>query len=298
MARKVILDVDPGIDDAMALCLALSDPELEVVAVTAVGGNVSPAQATRNVQAIIERLDPPRWPRLGAASEPDLRLAVDRRNLYGSDGLGRNRFRRGRAATSAALREGDLRSGSRCPPFRDDHRPRPIDEHRPGVHPRSGTTHAGRPHRHHGRNGRGPGQHHPGRRVQHVLRSGRGPGGLSFPLHQNPHPAGRDQSDRAELRSVQHAARRIEQDRPAVASAVAGGLPRLSPTVRAGGNPRPRHGNADGRSLPRPVHHEVDGRRRGDSGRIDRWAPPSSTAAASPPGVTTWKWPSTCRRTP
>jgi inosine-uridine nucleoside N-ribohydrolase len=92
MARKVILDVDPGIDDAMALCLALSNPELEVVAVTAVGGNVSPAQSTRNVQAIIERLDPPRWPRLGAASEPDNRLAVDRRALYGSDGLGGTSF--------------------------------------------------------------------------------------------------------------------------------------------------------------------------------------------------------------
>jgi inosine-uridine nucleoside N-ribohydrolase len=92
MGRKVILDVDPGIDDAMALCLALSDPGLEVVAVTAVGGNVSPGQATRNVQAIIERLDPPRWPRLGAASEPDNRLAVDRRGLYGSDGLGGTDF--------------------------------------------------------------------------------------------------------------------------------------------------------------------------------------------------------------
>ena len=88
MARKVILDVDPGIDDAIALSLALTNPDLEVVAVTAVGGNVSPAQATRNVQAIIEQLDPPRWPRLGAASDPDVRLAVDRRNLYGSDGLG------------------------------------------------------------------------------------------------------------------------------------------------------------------------------------------------------------------
>lgn len=92
MGRKVILDVDPGIDDAMALCLALANPELDVVAVTAVGGNVSPAQATRNVQAIIEQLDPPRWPRLGAASEPDNRLAVDRRSLYGNDGLGGTSF--------------------------------------------------------------------------------------------------------------------------------------------------------------------------------------------------------------
>ncbi|MCE5266455.1 MAG: nucleoside hydrolase [Planctomycetaceae bacterium] len=92
MGRKVILDVDPGIDDAMAICLALGNPDLDVVAVTAVGGNVSPAQATRNVQAIIEQLDPPRWPRLGAASEPDNRLAVDRCGLYGSDGLGESGF--------------------------------------------------------------------------------------------------------------------------------------------------------------------------------------------------------------
>jgi inosine-uridine nucleoside N-ribohydrolase len=92
MGKKVILDVDPGIDDAMALCLALANPELEVVAVTAVGGNVAPAQATRNVQALVEQLDPPRWPRLGAASEPDCRLAADRRSLYGSDGLGGTSF--------------------------------------------------------------------------------------------------------------------------------------------------------------------------------------------------------------
>jgi inosine-uridine nucleoside N-ribohydrolase len=87
MARKVILDVDPGIDDALALCLAIFESELDVVAVTAVGGNVSPAQATRNVQVILEQLDPPRTPRLGAASEPDNALPVEGRYLYGVDGL-------------------------------------------------------------------------------------------------------------------------------------------------------------------------------------------------------------------
>ena len=92
MARKVILDVDPGIDDAMAMCMALFAPELEVVAVTAVGGNCSPEQATRNVQAVIEQLDPPRWPRLGAASPPDDGLPVDGRHLYGADGLGDTHF--------------------------------------------------------------------------------------------------------------------------------------------------------------------------------------------------------------
>jgi purine nucleosidase len=68
--------------------MALFDPRLEVVAVTAVGGNVSPQLATRNVQAILEQLDPPRWPRIGAASPPDYGLPVDGRHLHGIDGLG------------------------------------------------------------------------------------------------------------------------------------------------------------------------------------------------------------------
>ncbi len=87
MARKVILDVDPGIDDAVAMTLALFDPALEVVAVTATGGNVSPTQATRNVQTIIEQLDPPRWPRVGAAPE-DNPIPTDGKQLHGNNGLG------------------------------------------------------------------------------------------------------------------------------------------------------------------------------------------------------------------
>lgn len=87
MPLKVILDMDPGVDDAVALCLALADPRLDVVAVTATGGNVDPAQATRNVQAIIERVDPPKWPRIGAA-DPLQPLRTDARGLHGPQGLG------------------------------------------------------------------------------------------------------------------------------------------------------------------------------------------------------------------
>ncbi len=86
MARKIILDIDPGVADAMAVCLALSDPQLEVVAVTATGGNVGPRQSTRNVQTIIEQLDPARWPRVGAA-DPQQPLRTDGRELYGPDGF-------------------------------------------------------------------------------------------------------------------------------------------------------------------------------------------------------------------
>lgn len=86
MARKILLDVDPGIDDAVAICLALHEPMLEVVAITATGGTVSPEQSTLNVQAVVEQLDPPRWPRLGCAS-PDQILRADRRHLFGVDGF-------------------------------------------------------------------------------------------------------------------------------------------------------------------------------------------------------------------
>ncbi len=85
--RKVIIDVDPGIDDAVALAMALFDPRLEVVAVTAVGGNVPPEQATANLQALIAFLDPPRLPRLGAASA-DAVLPARPFSMHGADGLG------------------------------------------------------------------------------------------------------------------------------------------------------------------------------------------------------------------
>ena len=88
MPKKVILDVDPGIDDALVLCLALFDPEVEVIAVTSTGGNVTPQIASRNLQAIVEYLDPPRLPRIGFGTEPDDGLPVDGRYVHGIDGLG------------------------------------------------------------------------------------------------------------------------------------------------------------------------------------------------------------------
>ena len=87
MSRKVILDVDPGIDDAVALAMALFDPRLDVVAVTAAGGSVLPEQASGNLQAVVTYLDPPRLPRIGLAPA-DIHLSEKPFNLHGSDGLG------------------------------------------------------------------------------------------------------------------------------------------------------------------------------------------------------------------
>ncbi len=77
MAKKLIIDCDPGIDDAVALCLALFDPRLEVLAVTAVEGNISAEQASLNVQVLVDHLDPPRYPRLGTASRAEAAPVLD-----------------------------------------------------------------------------------------------------------------------------------------------------------------------------------------------------------------------------
>lgn len=88
MSKKILIDCDPGIDDAVALCLALFDPRLEVVGITATAGNVDGHQSTRNVMTILDRLDPPKWPRIGAAIISDSVPAADSRHIHGEDGLG------------------------------------------------------------------------------------------------------------------------------------------------------------------------------------------------------------------
>ena len=88
MTRKIIIDCDPGIDDAIALCIALFDPRVEVLAITATAGTIGASQSTTNVNAIVSQLDPPRYPRLGKASDPENAPVVDDSHLNGSDGLG------------------------------------------------------------------------------------------------------------------------------------------------------------------------------------------------------------------
>lgn len=92
MARKVIIDTDPGIDDAVALTMALFDPRLEVIAVTAVAGNISAEKATRNVQVILDQLDPPRIPRIGMATQPEDGMPTSTEHIWGKDGLGDQDF--------------------------------------------------------------------------------------------------------------------------------------------------------------------------------------------------------------
>src|ERR1700677_4685125 len=90
MSEKVVLVSDVGIDGAFAVTLALFDPNLEVLGLAATPGNVSAEQATHNIHVLIEQLDPPRWPRLGAA--PAIEFDVDGTRLHGPHGLGNTNF--------------------------------------------------------------------------------------------------------------------------------------------------------------------------------------------------------------
>src|SRR5207245_11091140 len=80
--------MDGGIDDALALILALKSPELEVAGITAVSGNVPVEQATINGLRVVELLDRSdvwvaRW--LGS---PLFRDPIRATAFHGSDGLG------------------------------------------------------------------------------------------------------------------------------------------------------------------------------------------------------------------
>ncbi len=90
MARKVVLLTDPGIDGAFAITLALFDPDIDVLGLAAVAGNVGAEQATRNAQTVVEQLDPPRLPRFGTALPVE--YDTDGTRLHGPGGLGGAKF--------------------------------------------------------------------------------------------------------------------------------------------------------------------------------------------------------------
>ena len=52
MRRRIIIDTDPGLDDAVAILLALAVDELEVLGIVAVAGNLPLAQTERNARRI------------------------------------------------------------------------------------------------------------------------------------------------------------------------------------------------------------------------------------------------------
>ena len=85
--RKIIIDTDPGQDDAVAILLALGSPELEVLGITAVAGNVPLALTQKNIRIICELAGRPDVPTFAGAIRPLVRELVTAENVHGKTGL-------------------------------------------------------------------------------------------------------------------------------------------------------------------------------------------------------------------
>ncbi|MFQ1656663.1 pyrimidine-specific ribonucleoside hydrolase RihA [Aeromonas veronii] len=87
MAQPVILDCDPGHDDAIALILALASPELKVLAVTTSAGNQTPDKTLNNALRILTLLGRDDIPVAAGAPKPLARELIIADNVHGESGL-------------------------------------------------------------------------------------------------------------------------------------------------------------------------------------------------------------------
>ncbi|RMD92143.1 MAG: nucleoside hydrolase [Alphaproteobacteria bacterium] len=87
MARRIIIDTDPGQDDAVAILLALASPEIEVLGITAVAGNVPLALTGRNARMVCELAGRPDVPVFAGCDRPMARALVTAEYVHGKTGL-------------------------------------------------------------------------------------------------------------------------------------------------------------------------------------------------------------------
>ncbi|MBZ3693950.1 nucleoside hydrolase [Phyllobacterium calauticae] len=87
MTRKIIVDTDPGQDDALAILLALASPELDVLGITAVAGNVPLDLTKTNARKICELAGRPDVKVFAGADRPLMRALVTAENVHGKTGL-------------------------------------------------------------------------------------------------------------------------------------------------------------------------------------------------------------------
>ena len=89
MPHKIILDTDPGIDDAMAIFMALAHPDIDLLGITTTFGNVSVTQATHNALGLLTLAEVTTIPVAMGASRPSGKSPLPYpEQVHGSDGLG------------------------------------------------------------------------------------------------------------------------------------------------------------------------------------------------------------------
>ncbi|WP_202903158.1 nucleoside hydrolase [Paenibacillus gorillae] len=88
MNKKVILDVDTGVDDALGILLAIQSGKLDILGITTVNGNVSLEQATLNTCKVLQLAGAEHIPVVQGADKPLLRSSYFEHRVHGKDGLG------------------------------------------------------------------------------------------------------------------------------------------------------------------------------------------------------------------
>ena len=86
--RKIIIDCDPGIDDSLAIMLALTSPEIEVLGITIVCGNSPVEMGFENAKKILKQMNRLHVPVYMGEPRPLKRDYVNALDTYGADGLG------------------------------------------------------------------------------------------------------------------------------------------------------------------------------------------------------------------
>lgn len=86
--RKVIIDCDPGIDDSLAIMLALKSPEIEVIGITIVCGNSPVEMGFGNAKKVLKQLGRLDIPVFIGESKPVKRDYINALDTHGEDGLG------------------------------------------------------------------------------------------------------------------------------------------------------------------------------------------------------------------
>ncbi|NMG39647.1 nucleoside hydrolase [Chelativorans sp. ZYF759] len=86
--RQIVIDTDPGLDDAIAILFALASPALSVAAVTTVAGNIGLERTTRNAGRLLAAAGHDTIPVAAGASQPLVGRGISEEAIHGDDGLG------------------------------------------------------------------------------------------------------------------------------------------------------------------------------------------------------------------
>ena len=89
---RILLDCDPGIDDALAIVFGCGHPGLDLIGLTTVSGNVNLDTVTANALSVLELAGRPDIPVVPGSDRPLLRPTLDARDVHGEGGLGAARL--------------------------------------------------------------------------------------------------------------------------------------------------------------------------------------------------------------